>query len=134
MGFLKRLFGVAGFAPATNALLAEYMYSNLDEFEQATIRNYAVQAFRNGGFPRMNDDVIREHLNTLDRLTQLNFIVYGFIEDDMPPSLKNEFWHKVRNPMIECESITESVLWSVNRRLKNDHNVEFEIKPGKIEF
>jgi len=134
VGIIKNLLGMGGFSPATNALLAEYMYGELSQSEQEVIMQHAIQAFGAGGFPNAPVDVVIDHLNRQTRLVQMNFIAYGFIECNIEPPLKNEFWHKVKNPFRECERVKSGDLEATQHRLKKEHGIDVCLGLMSLEF
>jgi len=133
MGFLNKLFGMPSFAGATNALLVELTLPNLTASQRAQLKDQLVEVFHRGGFPNTPADVALGHLNRSPRVAQLNFLALAMDELGYQPLLKNEFWHKVRNPFDESLG-DESALRVVAKRLKSTHGVEITISSDPLNF
>ncbi len=133
MGFLKKLFGMPSFAGATNALLVELTLPELTASQRAQLKGQLVEVFRRGGFPNTPADVALSDLNRSTRIAQLNFLALAMDELGYQPPLKNEFWHKVRNPFDESLG-DESAFLAVAKRLKSTHGVEITISSEPLNF
>jgi hypothetical protein len=133
MGFLSKFFGMPSFAGATNALLVELTLPKLTASQRAQLKDQLVEVFRRGGFPNTPADVALGDLNRSTRVAQLNFLALAMDELGYQPPLKNEFWHKVRNP-FDPTLANESTLTAVANRLKSAHGVEILVGQESLRF
>lgn len=134
MGLFSFLFkGNSGFAAATNALLAEYMLSNLTGDQKNKLRAQIAHIFRAGGFPGLSEEFIRTKFNSQPRAVQLNFVALALNDLGINPPFRGEFWHEVKNPFLP--NIYDAAdLEAVQARLSNQHRVHFQLATGSLDI
>lgn len=133
MGFLSKLFGIPSFGDASNALLVELTLPELTASQRAQLKAQYFEIERRSGFPNVTDKAVLDHLNRSTRVAQLNCLALAMDELGYQPPLKNEFWHKVRNP-FDPSIADESALWAVAKRLKSAHGVEISVGSEPLSF
>lgn len=133
MGFLSKLFGIPLFGGASNALLVELTLPELTASQRAQLKAQYFEIERRSGFPNVTDEAVLDHLNQSTRVAQLNCLALAMDELGYQPPLKNEFWHKVRNP-FDPSIADESDLRAVAKRLKSAHGVEISVDSEPLSF
>jgi len=107
MGLFGWLSGADKYGAAQSALIAKYMFNQMNQAEREDIRNKAIDVLQYGGFPR---DYAVERI---DRLTEAErYCLYSttMAMAGIPPFLKGilykDEWYPIKNPftaLIDAE-------------------------------
>lgn len=132
MGFFSNLFtGGEGFAAANNALLAEYMISQLPQESKRKIANKVIEMAFGAGFRGQRSDFVAFFCGA-ERIPQLNLIGFAIMRLEMPIGLPNEDWMPVKNPFVV--SVSQNKIDSRRLALQREHGLNLNIGIDSIDL
>ncbi|MEA3347146.1 MAG: hypothetical protein U9Q21_03545 [Candidatus Auribacterota bacterium] len=103
-----------------NAFLAKYTYGTLDDIGKETVREKTIQIMLRGG-------LAEEDFDDMCEILKYSFYGLAFAELNIPPVLKSEQWHYVKNPYMALSNC-ERQIKVIKHHLASKHNIQMDVE------
>ncbi|MFH1071418.1 MAG: hypothetical protein V1794_17500 [Candidatus Glassbacteria bacterium] len=116
----KSFRGSVKYSAVQNAFYAKYTYDQLSDIQKEQVKEKTLQIMIRGG-------LLEEDFHAMSEMLRFSYYALAMNELNIPPALKNEEWHYVRNPYMALHN-SEHQIQVVKSHLTRKHNVQIEFE------